>query len=66
MTQNKTKLSFSLPKVAKMSKFHFVKCLKKWYHVKVFKRFYLNGHPIGFRQQIQKLKTLYKTVSLWK
>ena len=39
----------------------FCKILKnKWYHAKVLlKRFHLNGHTIGFRQQTQKLELHY-------
>ena len=43
------------------SKFHFCIILKnKWYHAKVLlKRFHLNGHTTGFRQQTQKLELHY-------
>ena len=41
---------------------HFIcKTLKnKWYHAKVLlKRFHMNGHIIGFRQQTKKLELHY-------
>ena len=43
------------------SQISFRKILKnKWYHAKVLlKRFHLNGHTIGFRQQTQKLELHY-------
>ena len=37
----------------------------KWYHAKVLpKRFYLNGHTIGFRSQTQKLELHYMSPEL--
>ena len=43
---------------SKKSQISFCKILKnKWYRAKVLlKRFHLNGHTIGFRQQTQKLE----------
>ena len=45
------------------SQISFCKILKnKWQNVKVqVERFHLNGHPIGFHQQTQKLELPYKT-----
>ena len=44
--------------VQEKSQISFCKILKnKWYHAKVLlKRFHLNGHTIGFHQQMQKLE----------
>ena len=44
--------------ISRKTQIIFCKILKnKWYHANVLpKRFHLNGHTMGFRQQTQKLK----------